>query len=133
MKHIKEQFIRYMDAGFPIIYLDTYEEDKADDLIRSVAGGRKIEEWNVRGYFENQVLMQAEAPLEDILRTLIDDPLSLQRSVLVLKDVPLFKDQMAVIELLKYLARRIGNGSLPDFNIVIVSSEVYIPENSIPS
>lgn len=127
MKHIKEQFIRYMDAGFPIIYLDTYEEDKADDLIRSVAGGRKIEEWNVRGYFENQVLMQAEAQLEDILRTLIDDPLSLQRSVLVLKDVPLFKDQMAVIELLKYLARRIGNGSLPDFNIVIVSSEVYIP------
>lgn len=127
MKHIKEQFIRYMDAGFPIIYLNTYEEDKADTLIRSVAGGRKIEEWNVRGYFENQVLMQAEAPLEDILRTLIDDPLSLQRSVLVLKDVPLFKDQMAVIELLKYLARRISNGSLPDFNIVIVSSEVYIP------
>lgn len=127
MKHIKEQFIRYMDAGFPIIYLNTYEEDKADALIRSVAGGRKIEEWNVRGYFENQVLMQVEAPLEDILRTLIDDPLSLQRSVLVLKDVPLFKDQMAVIELLKYLARRISNGSLPDFNIVIVSSEVYIP------
>ena len=57
MKHIKEQFIRYMDAGFPIIYLNTYEEDKADALIRSVAGGRKIEEWNVRGYFENQVLM----------------------------------------------------------------------------
>ena len=64
MKHIKEQFIRYMDAGFPIIYLNTYEEDKADALIRSVAGGRKIEEWNVRGYFENQVLMQAEAPLK---------------------------------------------------------------------
>lgn len=81
----------------------------------------------MRGYFENQVLMQAEAPLEDILRTLIDDPLSLQRSVLVLKDVPLFKDQMTVIELLKYLARRISNGSLPDFNIVIVSSEVCIP------
>ena len=36
----------YIDAGFPIIYINSFEETKVDGIISSVMGGRKGLEWN---------------------------------------------------------------------------------------
>ena len=33
-KNLKSKFARYIDAGFPIIYLNTFEEDKVDTIIK---------------------------------------------------------------------------------------------------
>ncbi len=43
---VKENLSRYIDAGFPILYICTYEESKADRYILDVAGRKKLLEWN---------------------------------------------------------------------------------------
>ena len=37
MATLKQNLIRYIDARFPIIYLDTYEELKLDEIIKSIS------------------------------------------------------------------------------------------------
>ena len=36
---LKERLSRYIDAGFPIIYLNTFEEDKVNDIIFDISSG----------------------------------------------------------------------------------------------
>ena len=38
-KTLKSKLIRYIDAGFPIIFINTFEEDKVDDIIREIHAG----------------------------------------------------------------------------------------------
>ena len=54
MKPLSERMTLYMDAGFPILYITTFEEDKADRAIREAAGNREVVEWNVRGLLFKQ-------------------------------------------------------------------------------
>ena len=42
MKPLSERLKLYMDAGFPILYIATFEEDKADRAIREAAGKLKV-------------------------------------------------------------------------------------------
>ena len=42
---LKSNLARYIDAGFPIIYINTFEEEKVDELAASVGSGREIYEW----------------------------------------------------------------------------------------
>ncbi|MCH3958349.1 MAG: hypothetical protein LKE51_01985 [Selenomonas sp.] len=58
MDKMKTKLVRYMDAGFPILYLNTFEEEKAEDVIRSVIGGKGIIEWSIRGFRDFKEDMQ---------------------------------------------------------------------------
>lgn len=126
--NLKEKLERYMDAGFPLIYLDTFEEDKADALIYSVAGNRKIIEHsikNLRGYEElpdSPKINAAEAP--DIF---LDNLQSLNQSVLIFKDIHFVPDNPEVIARLKYLLQAITQGRV-DCNVVIIAPVVKIPK-----
>ena len=40
-KILKSKLARYIDAGFPIIYMNTFEEDKVDELVDSVSAGKR--------------------------------------------------------------------------------------------
>ena len=42
----KAKLVRYIDAGFPIIYINTFEEDKVDSLIPEISSGKEVYEWN---------------------------------------------------------------------------------------
>ena len=68
MKPLSERMTLYMDAGFPILYITTFEEDKADRAIREAAGNREIVEWNVRGLFFKQAKQKVDGvPLIEAL------------------------------------------------------------------
>ena len=43
---LKEELVRYLDAGYPILYINSFEELKTDRIIREAVGGRKVLEWN---------------------------------------------------------------------------------------
>ena len=43
---LMNKLIRYIDAGFPILYINSFEENKADEIIQVAACGRTILEWN---------------------------------------------------------------------------------------
>lgn len=128
MCKLEEQLARYMDAGFPILCLDTFEEDKADAAIRAAAGGRDILEWSVRGFRDcAQQLVEPDWSLSATLELLASDEQQLLVGrVLVLKDAAAFLDDPWVVGLLKHLAQRI-HAALNDFNIIIVAAQLKIP------
>ena len=148
----KEKLARYMDAQYPMIYFRTYEEDKADEIILSAAGGKKVYEWNVEGFFEKtngKRSLDMDRSLDDTLHLLIRQYESMMRdvqlegssitlgnkkdiimhnAVLVLKDVHELLKDYAISAQLKYLAQLIYKGELEDCNILIVSPMQVIPK-----
>lgn len=128
MDKMKTKLVRYMDAGFPILYLNTFEEEKAEDVIRSVIGGKGIIEWSIRGFRDfKEDMQEIDWTLPDTLQILLKDPKSLERKVLILKDVHYFLEDPVVIARLKCLAQLIDNG-LDDCNIILLSPIVRIPK-----
>ena len=141
----EDKLIQYLDAGFPLIYIDNLEEDKADEIIRKAAVNRSILEWNeVEGlvtYDKNGELssnFDRQWSLKNTLKFFIDDfrylrdsneqtHFELKSSVLVLKDMDDQLNDFEVISQLKYLSRMIYNGQIEDCNIIIVSSNWNIP------
>ena len=125
---LKEQLIKYVDAGYPIIFINSFEEIKTDAIIKEVMGGREGLEWNgAKGFVDfrtKQPLIKGKN-LVGTLR-LLDSDNELDRKFLVLKDAIGFLEEQEVTALLKDVALQISQGL--DTVIVIVSSIVKIPK-----
>lgn len=140
---VKENLGGYIDAGFPILYICTYEESKTDRYILSVAGRKKILEWNgADGLvdFRTKVSQNIgrDHSLGAVLSFLKNDR-ELDRTLLVIKDADgqLASEGMSgqpeaekVTALLKEIARKIRkeNGGI-DAAVIIVSSTLHIPKS----
>lgn len=125
---IKEDLTKYVDAGYPIIYINSFEEAKADSIIRDVMGGKKGFEWNgASGYckFDNK---QSELPDKSLAETLrlLAEKNELNRRFLVLKDAHLFMDDPIVISCLKEISLQIAKGM--DATVIIVSPILKLPK-----
>lgn len=131
---LENNLIRYIDAGFPILYVNSHEESKIDSIIKNVVTGRKILEWNgVNGFtdFDTKKSNQlADSTLAGTIHFLIESG-DLDRTVLILKDVYALLDEPEIIALLKFLAGRISGGIL-ETNIIIESSVIQIPKELEP-
>ena len=148
----KDRLLRYMDACFPLIYFQTFEEGRAIEVIRTSAMGRIIHEWSAQGIFEYdpssekaksyQAGWSLKATLDFFIRDRLFPPImtesadgekiakrhKLERSVLVLRDVHNLLKEDEIAARLKYLSQMIFNGQLEDCNIVIISSRLDIPQ-----
>lgn len=129
MNHnLKDKLIRYIDAGFPIIYINSFEEDKIDEIIQSAACGREILEWNgYNGYvdFKTKTSFFHNYSLEDTLGLLKNGD-ELDRRLLVLKDIHFHMDNANIIAQIKGIAGSINAGL--DTSIIMVSSVLCIPK-----
>ena len=47
MMNLRQSMRSCVESFYPILYLVTFEEEKGDTLIRDLADGRKILEWNM--------------------------------------------------------------------------------------
>ena len=125
---LKEQLIKYVDAGYPIIFINSFEEIKTDAIIKEVMGGREGLEWNgAKGFVDfrtKQPLIKGKNLVETL--RLLDSDNELDRKFLVLKDAIGFLEEQEVTALLKDIALQISQGL--DTVIVIVSSIVKIPK-----
>lgn len=85
---LKEQLIKYVDAGYPIIFINSFEEIKTDAIIKEVMGGREGLEWNgAKGFVDfrtKQPLIKGKNLVETL--RLLDSDNELDRKFLVLKD-----------------------------------------------
>lgn len=127
----------YIDAGFPIIYIHTFEESKSDRYISLVAGKKEVIEWNGANGF---VDFKTKCPFIsgyslDATLSLLKDGKEMERKLLVLKDVDRLlgvkeateqPDSDRIISLLKEIARKIRKEEI-DATIFIVSSTLHIP------
>lgn len=135
---VKNNLGNYIDAGFPILYIRTFEEIKAEKYIASVAGRREVLEWNgADGFvnFKSKVTLMPNYTLEATL-SLLKKGKELDRKLLVIKDADeylktdgLLKSDK-VIALLKEMARRIRSESGGiDAAIIIISPTLHIPKD----
>lgn len=132
---VQQNLKSYMNAGFPIIYIYTYEEAKTDKFILSAAGRREIVEWNgANGFvdFKTKASIHfSDNSLEGTLAFLSKGK-ELHRKLLVIKDAAEMLKQDGshrsdkAIALLKEIARKIRNEDI-DATVIIVSSTLNIP------
>lgn len=124
---IKSEIIQYADAGYPILYINSFEETKVDKAIREAMGGREGLEWNgAHGYVDfDTKTVNENIGLADTLVYLSEDD-ALSRKFLAIKDAHLYFDDPNVISALKNLALKISEGL--DATIVIVSPVTRIPK-----
>lgn len=126
---LQEKLAKYLDAGFPVVYINTFEEDKADTIIRECASGREVYEWNeTDGYisFETrEPIMGEDCSLETMLNQLKEVEL-LQGKIIVLKDIHTYLEDARIVSKLKGLVRKINQGA--DAAILIVSNILVIPK-----
>ena len=128
-KTFKAKLVRYIDAGFPIIYINTFEEDKVDSLIQKIGSGKDVYEWNeINGYidFETKAPLQEDCSFERMLDQL-KVPDLLDRKILIFKDIMPYLDEPRIVSKIKGLARMINRGI--DATIIIVSSVLVIPKD----
>ncbi len=141
MKKLIERMGNYMDAGFPILYLETFEEEKALKTIRQTAGRMTLLEWNVRGLFnhnepelnkEGMNLGEALGHFTNRQQQKSNESFAkkydLHRKILVLKDIQSQLDQPEIIAQLKYLGELITNGEIEDSCIIILAPSIKIPQ-----
>lgn len=96
-----------MDAGFPIIYVDSYEEEKIDSILKDIAEGREVIEWNgARGLvdFDTKVPQLFNMNELPAVLDLFLDKEELERKIIVLKDCNSYIENPEVIAKLKNMA-----------------------------
>jgi len=118
----------YIDALYPIIYINHFDFHVIDEMIGDIADGRKVVEYN-NGLgimnFQNKSPMH-DCNLDEFLNLVKDDGYD-QPMFIVLKDVHSQLDAPETVSLLKYIAQR--NLYNEDYNatVFIVSSKLSIP------
>lgn len=132
---LKENLSRYLDAGFPILYINTFEEAKVEETIRGIADRRTVATWSIaKGYGEystktNEWLMPPTKDETTDLSSVLNMKLSfdgdLHRTIFVIKDAHTVLENEQIIALLKEIAVKIGTGL--DTCIILISSVVKIP------
>ena len=127
-KSLKYRLVRYVDAGFPIIYMNTFEDDKVDEIVLSISSGKEVYEWNeTNGYidFETKTPMLEDCTLEMMLDQLKDYDY-LDRKIVLLKDIVPYLEEPRIVSKIKGIARMINQGA--DATIIIVSNTLVIPK-----
>ena len=129
----------YIEALYPIIYINHFDFKVIDDIIASIAGDRKIVEYNnglgsVDFKTKSAMLECDSTPFlkheYDLIKFLkqVEDYGYKHNMLIVLKDVHNQLDDPAVISLLKYIAERNLYNDEYSASIFIVSSKLHIPE-----
>ncbi|MEB1807357.1 MAG: AAA family ATPase [Bacillaceae bacterium] len=114
LETIEKKILHYVDAQYPLLYLNTFEETKIDTIVQKVAYGREILEWNASKGLVNfktktPLLHEELKNLDDALAflTLDDD---LEGKILVIKDIHHFIEKPIIVSQLKELAIKIYKG-----------------------
>ena len=138
MKIFKRNLVRYADAGLPILYVDTLEDDRAEKIIRELCDehDRDVIEWSLTGAWDfsgGQMMALPKADLAATLQLLIDND-DLDNKAMVLRDAHLsagnnetFLSKAETISALKTIAQGIVNGKY-DCTVAILSPLVTLPK-----
>lgn len=131
-KSLKSKLARYMDAGFPIIYINTYEEDKVDSIVQEISFGKEVFEWNeTNGYIDFETKTAEGVGGEDCTLERMLDQLKtvdlLDRKIILLKDITSYLEDSKIVSKIKGIARMINQGA--DATILIISPIVVIPKD----
>lgn len=132
---LKDNLSRYLDAGFPILYINSFEESKIEETIKSIADRRTLLIWSMASGYgeystkENEWSVPMEKDdkieLESILSNKLVFENDLHRTIFFIKDAHMVLENQQVVALLKEIANKISAGT--DCCIILLSPVVKIP------
>ncbi len=132
---LKENLSRYLDASFPILYINTFEEANAEEIIKQVADRRTIATWSkARGYGEfSTKLNEWTVPtskemfenLNSVLNSKVSNIKDMNRSIFVIKDAHIELEDNDTIAAIKEIAVKISSGI--DSCVIFISPVVKVP------
>lgn len=119
----------YIDALYPIIYINHFDFKVIDEIITDITDNRKIVEYN-NGLgivdFKTKSTMK-ECDLYNFLNLVKDDGYE-HAMFIVLKDVHSQLDKPEIVSLLKYIAERNLYNENYNASVFIISSKLWIPD-----
>lgn len=128
----------YIDAQVPIIYIDSFDDNKIDELVLQVTGGRRVWEWNEMDGCVDRKKMQngkyvsihssldSEKSLYEWVRYGVREE-EFQKKILIIKDVHTYLEDPKFIALLKNACLRIEAGTL-ETTFIFISPIIKIPK-----
>lgn len=130
--NIKDNLREYIDAGYPMLYINAYEEIKADTLIEKYSDGKHLVEWNgADGLvdFKTKISLLGNYMRLDEALSYLKNTDGLDNHIIVLKDIHIYlnDEYPTVISLLKSICQKINKGDI-ESTIIIVSNTVKIPK-----
>lgn len=118
-----------LDAGFPLIYIRSFEESKVDEILKKSMDGRRILKWDemcrCRDLKTGEIINDCY-DLNDALREGIEER-EFNRKIFVIKDIVKYLNNAETVTLLKNACVQIETGTL-DTAIILVSPIVKIPK-----
>lgn len=122
----------HIESTYPIIYLVTFEEAKADALLEGFRGGRKVIEWNLANGTVDFKTKHPLVPLDKCdnlakaLQTFAE--MELDEHFIVIKDAHLaLRDGHLAVARLKALANKLVHDENIRATIFLISSQAYVP------
>ncbi len=126
---LSETLRTHVESHYPLLYLVTFEENKADSLIREFGVGRKILEWNMAGGivdFASKHPLSSYCDLSSALETF--SSMELDNHFLVIKDAHLaLLDNPLSVARLKALANKLIHDDTTLATVFLVSNQVLVP------
>ena len=128
----------YIDAQVPIIYIDSFDDNKIDELILQVTGSRRVWEWNeVDGCVDRKKVengeytsihssLDTEKSLHEWIRYGVREE-EFHRKILIIKDIHTYLEDPKLVALLKNACLRIEAGVL-ETTFIFISPIVRIPK-----
>lgn len=127
-KKLQSKLIKYIDAGFPIIYINTFEEDKIDSIIKKIKYRKEVVEWNESdGYidFDTRTPFREDVSLEMVLNELKILEI-LENKIVLIKDANEYLNDYKIVSKIKGLVKLINQGV--EATIIIISNIIKIPK-----
>lgn len=125
----RKELEQYMDAYLPILYVDTLENGKVQDILAELAAqkGRGIIKWSLHsGYEDASAGLRYPSPLSGALDTILLEK-NVARKILVLEDIAGELESPAIVSRLRCIAERIAGGTMDDCTVVLLSPLGTIP------
>lgn len=128
---LKSKLIQYRDAGYPIAFIESFEEDKADKIISEIASSNRasVIEWNgavgACDFETKEPKGTRKLMLDEMLDILLKDDLN--RKIIVIKDMNECLSDFQTVALLKQIALKISSGI--DCMIIMISPTLTIPRD----
>ncbi len=128
---LENKLIQYRDAGYPIIFIESFEEDKVDKIISEIAAKARLSaiEWNgavgACDFNKKEQLGTRKLTLSETLEIISKDDLN--RKLIVIKDMNEQLSDFQTVAQIKQIALKISSGV--ECTIIMISPTLTIPRD----